>query len=378
MIMKTQKLPNIYRIISLIAVLSTFFIRPFAMGLEYSIPGFIVCAILGYYVYNTLPHTTKNSKKIFILIFWFYLIATLLTSLDPRDYITRLGGATIAYMLCCNQTFMQLYFRYFKNMMLFICICAIINFVLEMFFSVDSLQICHIDFPEDQYEYYLSFPFSLSKMMLSFDNSIEGALNFLIGDHRRQYLFFVEPGMAPPFIMGLACILYYNRSKRFVIQIVILIVALFFTFSTTGVLLFLASIFLYYFFTHKHKFSIRFILICAGMGLATIYGYLYMPVFGRNAKLNSSAGVSIEDHEHIMGYVYIGTIVLLVLCFIIRRYKKASNFFMIISCLLLVGYLANYIAFTFLFTMFLFYDQDLPVENNKKQHSLAKMYKSRP
>lgn len=359
MINRSGSLPSSYKVLAFIAVVTTFFIRPFAMGLEYSIPGYIICAIIGLMVFNSLPHTTKNASKIYVAILITYVIATLFTTIDLRDFITRIGGSTIAYLLCANQKFLQTYFRYFINAMIFICACAIGNFILEIFFPIESLQICHIDFPEDQYEYYLSYPFSLSKMMLRFDYSVEGILSFLIGEHQRQYLFFVEPGMAPPFIMSIACILYYNRTKHFPLKIAVLIIALFFTFSTTGVLVFMAAILIYYFFMHKKKFSIKYIITYAVMTVGALYGYLYMPIFGRNAKLDSSAAISVETHENVVGYVLVGMIFLVPLCLYLRRLKRNPSLFIIIACLLLIGYMANYIAFTFAFTMFLFYDQEV-------------------
>ena len=359
-----------YKILAFIVVICTFFIRPFAMGLDYSIPGYAICAVIGFVVYNTLPHTTHNAFKIFKYVFFSYLLITLLTTRDIFDFVTRAGAPIIAYMLCANKAFMQLYFKYFKYAMLFIALCAICSFILEIFYPIDSLQIKHIAFPEDEYEYDLSFPFSLSLMLVQYDN-VSDIMSYVLGEHSRQNLFFVEPGMSPTFLILLIILIYYNREKNGWIQILVFFLAMITTFSTTGLILVSAGAVSYYMIMNKDKLNFKHILIGAILAIVSIYAYLYMPLFGRNAKLESSAGVSVEDHENIMGYVIVGEIILVIVLYMISRLKKTPSVFQVISVILLVGYLANYIAFTFLFTVFLFYDQEprfVKIRINKKRN----------
>lgn len=360
----TQKLAVI------IALISLLFLRPYAFGLVYSIVGYILLLFSSIYLYITKPQTSYNHRKIGKIILVFYLINSAIDFymfLDLYHAFISLFVFFVIYMLLSNEDVRYYLFKYYRTIVQIFIILAIINFYMVSIYGIDSQLIAKDFIKTDNYEYSLYFPFASSNNLWFFPDDIP----LIGGVHLRQYFFFVEPGMVPPFFISLIFIIFAsNTIIHKALKIVLIIVGVFLTMSTGGPLLLFFSLAVYYFFSRKRKLSLTTLVFVMSFVFVSYYSYNYMPFFGRQAKMEMSVSQaeSIETHENILSFVIYQTIVIAIMSLILMRYKCSKNVFITIGSLLCLGNLSNYILFTPLATIFLFWD-DMNSRNIKKSET---------
>lgn len=368
-----KKLTSPIRFLVFIAVILTFFVRPFALGLDHSLLTNALLLIVSGIVSMTMHPTLYNRKIVLFSILSIYIVFGVYSSIQHNSisssFLPVLQVVSV-YLLFRNYDVMRLFFKYLKNAFLFLIILAIINFTLENFYGDRDtlLLISNIKYVKDTYEFSLYFPLTWSTMGWSLDGS-----SFFAGIHSRQYYFFIEPGMAPTFFTACIYILWSDEKEKYkVLQTIIFLIGIFLTFSTGGPLILLLSLSAWFLAKRKKKFSIlTIILVVAGVYVAW-YAYNYMPFFGRQAKLELSAGTqtSIETHETIMGNVLVGVSMLVFWGLLTFKIKKNKVYPAVIAIILALGYMSNYVGFTTLATMFLFWDHYM---FNKPEDKLASL-----
>lgn len=361
-----------------LSVILTFFVRPFALGLDNSLlTNILLLMVSGLIAVSTKP-TLYNRGKIFYVILSLYVIYALYSMIYQGFSITSVFPilqVITVYLLFRNYAVLRLYFKYLKNIFLILIILAIVNFVLEFTMDRDSLLLIKdIRFQNGTYEFSLFFPLTWTQMGWDLIGN-----SLFSGFHSRQYFFFIEPGMAPPFFTALIFILWSDeKEKRKWFQTILFVIGIFLTFSTGGPLIFVLAISVWYLMKKKEKMSF-FTLALVSIGIyAAWYAYNYMPFFGRMAKMEVSAGteLSIETHETfgIKVFVGVGLIVAHALASLKLKYNKVTP--IVIAACIALGYMSNYVGFTTLATIFLFWDGH-PVDNqsihmlkrnNKKSH----------
>jgi len=358
---------NVYRLgteIKLLvfaAVILTFFVRPFALGLDNSLYTNMLLLLVGLIVALSTPGTLYNGKKIFILIFSIYLSYSLykfITSGNVVSFLTLLQVISV-YILFRNYQVMQLFFKYLKNVFLLLIVLGIINFGLECLKNgPDSLlMIRDIPYGKGVYEFSLFFPLTWSKALWYIPGS-----SIISGVHQRQYFFFIEPGMAPTFFIASLYLLWNDEKEKYkILQTIIFIIGILITFSTSGPLILIFSLSIWYFFKrNEKKFSpVSLAFFVVGIYFSW-YAFNYMPVFGRQAKveLSASMAASVETHEAILhSAIMVGVALLGLYGYFAMKYKQNKVLTIVITSIIALGYISNYVGYTTLATMFLFWDK---------------------
>lgn len=354
------RLSIIVRVLVLISVLLTFFVRPFALGLDSSLLSNILLLVVSVIVASQVQATMPNRNKIFYMLFSIYILYSIINVVTGTFSITNLYPllqVISVYLLFKNYEVMCLYFKCLKNTFLTLIVLAVIGFLLECYYGNTNnlLLIKDITYVNRTYEFSLYFPFSWSRMSWYIDGD-----SFFAGEHMRQYFFFVEPGMAPPFFISCIFILWSDEKEKFKwIQTIVFLLGLFLTFSTGGPLILLVSISVWYFSKNYRKMPVWSIaLFVIGLYIAW-YAFNYMPIFGRQAKidLGSSTAGSIEEHENVSSSVFAASILMVLYGILSLKYKFNKSVTMVISAVMALGYMSNYIGYTTLATMFLFWDK---------------------
>lgn len=349
-----------------LAVILTFFVRPFALGLDNSLLTNALLLFVASLVALNTPATLYNRKKVLAVILLLYLVYAIYEGLRgsfEKSFFPVLQVITV-FLLFRNYAVMKLYFKYLKNFFLVLIILAIINAVLVIIYGDKEILalIKDIQYLKGTYEFTLYFPLTWSRMGWT----VEGNLFSTI--QARQYFFFVEPGMAPPFFTGLIYILWNDKDEKYKwLQTIIFIIGIFLSFSTGGPLILLLSLSVWYYFSKKGKMSPLTIgLFALGIYLAW-YAYNYMPYFGRQVKMELSAGTqtSIETHETFGEYILFGVSLIVIMGIISLKIKYNKVLPIVMAAIIALGYMSNYIGFTTLATIFLFWDsQPLPGRNS--------------
>lgn len=353
------------KILVFITVLLTFFIRPFALGLWFSFIGYVLLFFVAVIVFCTTKHDNfKATNKYMFVMLLVYFVEFLLfqTAQGYKSFFTLTGQVVIVYILFSNKNVMSLFFKYFKQIVLLLCILGISNFLLECYVDVEKLVFFTLDSHENGflYIYSLSYPLSISYMLWYIPESTIPLLNIFEGQHVRQNYFFIEPGIAAIFIvLMIHYILTIPNEKNKKLKISILIVSLFLTFSTTGPIILILSFFFRYLAINRNHLSYKTVIVSVFLAIAAYYAYLYMPIFGKIDKMNfGNASQSIEEHSNVAEFVLGGTILLLLIGTYIVRFKRNTAFYLMVIGVLCVGYLSNHVAYTNLATMFIFYDNN--------------------
>lgn len=341
-----------------IAVILTFFVRPFALGLDNSLLTNILLLIVSGLIAASTKPSLYNSGRIFFVVFSLYVIYAFYSMIYQGFSITNIFPilqVITVYLLFRNYAVLRLYFKYLKNIFLILIILAIVNYVLEFTMDRDSLLLIKdISYQKGVYEFSLFFPLTWTKMGWDLIGN-----NLLSGFHSRQYFFFIEPGMVPPFFTALIFILWSDeKEKNKWMQTILFVIGIFLTFSTGGPLIFVLAISIWYLMKKKEKMSIfTLALVAIGFYMAW-YAYNYMPFFGKMAKMEISAGteLSIETHENIgiRILVGVGLIVIHALASLKLKYDKVTS--IVVAACVALGYMSNYVGFTTLATIFLFWD----------------------
>lgn len=347
-----------------LAVILTFFVRPFALGLDNSLLTNLLLLIVSGLIAASTKLSLYNNGRIFFVVFSLYVIYAFYNIIYQGFSITNIFPilqVVTVYLLFRNYAVLRLYFKYLKNIFLILIILAIVNFVLEFTLDRDSLLLIKdISYQNGVYEFSLFFPLTWTQMGWNLIGD-----SFFSGFHSRQYFFFIEPGMAPPFFTALIFILWSDeKEKHKWLQTVLFIIGIFLTFSTGGPLIFVLAISIWYLMKKRQRMSI-ITLALVGIGIfAAWYAYNYMPFFGKLAKMEASAGaeLSIETHETfgIKIIVGVGLLVVHALASLKLKYDKVTP--IVIAACIALGFMSNYIGYTTLATIFLFWDRH-PVEN---------------
>lgn len=355
-----------------VAVVLTFFIRPFALGLNNSLLTNALMLGVAVLISISTQATMYNRKQNLLLVLSIYLLFALYNSISResigKSFLPVLQVATV-FLLFRNYSVMRLYFKYLKNIFLLLIILAIVNFALELFYGDREklALISDIVYLNGTYEFSLYFPLTWSKM--GWD--LVGDFLFA-GTHSRQYFFFIEPGMVPPFFTAFIYMVWNDESeKRKWLQTALFIVGILMTFSTGGPLIMLLSVPVWYLSKNRSKLSIfTIVLVAVGLYVAW-YAYNYMPFFGRMAKLDVSAGAaeSIETHESFGVYILVGVGLIAFWGLLSIKTKHNTVLPIVFASIIALGYMSNYIGFTFLATTLLFWDdapqvKRIPVTKN--------------
>lgn len=343
----------------MLSILAIFLARPCALGLVYSVFGYCLLIVSSIYLYNTTKTTSYNYANNCKVMFAFYLLYAVVDfALFFEIYHATIHLIIFVFicMMFRNEEVRFCFFSYFKNFIIFLVLCAIINFLLENFFDVDALLIVQDYVKTDNYQYSLYFPLTSSNNLWYFPENIP----IIGGVHVRQYYFFVEPGMVPPFFLSLIYIILptYNQKSKKIVDITVIIIGVFLTMSTGGPIMLFASVAVYYFYSRKKKFSIFSLALVTAFAFFAYYSYNYMPYFGKQAKIemNAAQAESIETHENILSYVLYQTAIIACMALFQYKNKFCKKQFITIASLLCIGNLSNYIMFTPLSTIFLFWD----------------------
>lgn len=360
MLVQNDRIPSIQKLFVFLAVVATFFTRPFALGAEYSYYGYffllLISLILSSFIKQDNIYHNKNIKIVLIA----YVCAFVFNP-DINFLLVLLMLITIAYLLFSNRNSVYLYFKYIKNVFLVLIVCSIINFILENSVNPDSLiLIDNIRYGE--YTFKLTFPFSWTRMIWYLPEEVP----YIGGFHYRQYYFFIEPGMVPPIFVSFIYILLNDPNEKYKsIQVALFIIGNLLTFSTSAPLMFFASIAVYYFVKSNKRFSVKNIIISILLAAVAYYVLFYMPFIGVNAKseISADSADSIEMHSTFPYFVQISAVITAVACYVMSKFKIKNVTYIIIASLMCLGILANYIAYTALFTFFLLWDDNL--NNNK-------------
>lgn len=319
---------------------------------------------VGYLIAIQTPATMYNHKKNLLVIIFIYVTYAIFISVTKesigKSFLPVLQVFSV-YLLFRNYSAMHLFFRYLKKIFIILIILSIINVTLELIIGdVQKLElISNIEYQEGTYEFDLRFPLTWSSMFMR-----DSGINFYLP---RQYYFFIEPGMVSPFFTMMIYVLWNDETeKNKWIQTIIFVIGILLTFSTGGPLILIISVAVCYLIKNKTKLSLFIIaLFTLGVYMAW-YAYNYMPLFGRMAKMELSRGsaASIESHESFGLHLIVG-VVLIALCGLVFMKTKHNKTLplVIIACISL-GYLSNYIGYTTLATMFLFWD-DSPTTKNR-------------
>ncbi len=364
-----ERLAPVIKLLVFFSVLLTFFVRPLSLGLDFSLLSNGILLVFSIIISSSVQSNLYNKDKNFVVVISLYLIFAIYNSIFRHTINTSFIPVLqvfIVYILFSNYEIMQLFFKYLKSVFLILIILAIFNFALESIFGGrDSLVLIKdIQYCGGTYEFSLFFPLTWSRMGWDL-----GGSSLLSGVHSRQYFFFLEPGMAPPFFTSFIYLIWNDHSERYkLLQTILFIIGIFLTFSTGGPLILLASVGVWFFSTHRHKlsvFSIVLVLLCVFMAW---YVYNYMPFFGRMAKMELSTGTaeSIETHENVGGNVIVGVILIIIYGILSFRLKHNKVLPIVIAFNMALGYMSNYVGFTTLSTMFLFWD-DSPSFNTCKR-----------
>lgn len=353
-------------LIGLIVIL-LFITRPFAFGAEYSIYGYSLILFFALIINSNTKKDIFVHGKVCSVILVYYFIE-LIFNPSIKFALVLLVDILVVFWLFSNSSIIYYFFKYFKNLILLLVILGIINFILDLTYGYEKLLwIENIQLFNGTYSYDLFYPFTLTSMLWPFPPDVP----IIGGLHPRQYYWFLEPGMVPPFFISLIYIIWNTPQERQkVFQIVLLSIGILLTYSTGGPLMFFLSISVYYFFSRKKKFTLSSLLIAAVLLGIAYYAYNYMPFFGKQDKINLSAGTaeSVATHETIPQYVLIGGFLLIAMGYHILKYKKKKAVCMTIASLMFIGYFSNYIGYTLLATMFYFWD--IPVDNNGNKAKL--------
>lgn len=148
-------------------------------------------------------------------------------------------------------------------------------------YGVDSQLIAKDFIKTNNYEYSLYFPLTSSNNLWFFPDDIP----LIGGVHLRQYFFFVEPGMVPPFFISLIFIIFTSNTITYkFLKIVLIIVGVFLTMSTGGPLLLFFSLSVYYLFSRKRKLSLTTLALVISFVFVSYYSYNYMPFLENKQK----------------------------------------------------------------------------------------------
>lgn len=312
----------------------------------------------------TSPTLYKRNVNFGIILF-LYIVFAVYNSLFRheigKNFLPVLQVFTI-FLLFKNYAVMHLFFKYLKNIFLFLVVLAIINFILESFYGKDALVLIKdISYLDGTYEFTLYFPLTWSASSWDIIGNILGA-----GIHSRQYFFFIEPGMVPPFFISCIYIIWNDPlEKNKWMQTILFIIGLLLTFSTGGPLILLLSLAVWYISKNRKHLS-PFSIIVFALGIyAAWYVFNYMPGFGRVAKmeLSSQSAESVEIHENFGVYIIVGAALLMVCGLLFLKSKNNKVLPIVFATIIALGYLSNYIGYTLLATAFLFWD-DSPLFNS--------------
>lgn len=348
------------RFLILCTVLITFFMRPFALGLDNSVISTLVLFAVSLLISAVTTPNMYARGKIFVLMLLFYainIVSLLVLGAFSVTNLVSLFQLVIVFLLFQSKEVMYYFFYYLKYTFLILCVLGILNFILETIYSPDSLILLKgLTYNEKVYTFDLYFPLTWSNMQWLIPGD-----SLFSGFHARQYYFFVEPGMAPTFLTAMIIIIINNsKEKNKVKKVLILTLGLLLTFSLGGIVILVSSLGVYYFLNHYKNFSLWKLIVAVGFVALTLYAYEYMPIIGRAARVEISAqsAESIETHENVSYYIASSVLIMGLLGLILTRYKKSKSAYLTIVYILCVGYLSNYIGFTTLATMFLFWDGD--------------------
>lgn len=349
------KFTGFHKLVILLIVILTFFMRPFVFGLDSKI-ALIPLFLLGLLLL-TLPQTNKNIiKNIKILSFFYFVFFVGLMISDPGvtvlNCIPYIGEIVLAFLICHNIKAMRYYFKYLKNVFILLIISAIITFILGFFYDLDTLKVIRdLSYTDGEYNFSLYFPLSWSQNL------------WYIGDYTfaREYFFFVEPGMVPAFFTAFIYIIIHSSEvKHKKLQISLFVIGILLTFSTGGPLILLSSCAIYYLAKNYSNLSLKKICVAAiFLGIAW-YAFNYMPFFGKEAKvgLSDASSEAVDIHKSVLqSYVLIATFIMWACGFFLGLYKNNRQVSWTIAFLMGLGYLSNYIGYTTLTTLFLLWDQ---------------------
>lgn len=362
------KLPVPVKLLTFMAVILTFFVRPFALGLDNSLITNVMLLAVAVLISIRTPTTLYNHQKVLRVTLLIYLIFAFYNGIAngsfEKSFFPVLQVVTV-YLIFRNYSVMRLFFKLLKGIFIVLIILALINFVLVVLTGdKDSLVLIKdIRYLKDTYEFSLYFPLTWSEMGWNIFGNFDFSAFF-----PRQYYFFIEPGMVPPFFTAFIFILWSDKNEKHKwMQTFIFIIGIIMSFSTGGPLILMFSISLWYLSKNKSKLSL-FTIILFAIGICVAwYAYNYMPFFGRQAKMEISAGtqLSIETHETFAGNIIVGVALLAVYGLISLKIKYDKVLPVVITAIIALGYMSNYIGFTTLATMFLFWDS-APQQNKER------------
>lgn len=352
---------NGFRLLIFIAVVIVFFMRPFALGLDNSLYSTIALLIVALLINIVLPATNSKGGYILFNLVFFYVLdivgRAFLAGIFGVMSFASVGQALIVFLLFQNEKVKAYFFKYLKNIFLVLCVLGIVNFILETMFSQDKLLLMSdLSYNNNTYSFNLYFPLSWSGM-----NWLIPGQSVISGTHVRQYYFFIEPGMVPTFFVAMMFIILSNpKEKNKIFKIVLLSVGVLLTFSLGGIVVFMSAMVVYMLLgvqMHGRK-KILYVLLAFFFIYLTWYAYNYMPIFGKMARMEISQQSvdSIETHENVGNYVLIGSTLIWLLGWRLSKYKSNRRCYLTIVFILGIGYLSNYIGFTTLATIFLFWD----------------------
>ena len=362
----TGRITFFHRLLIFQAVVATFFLRPFAFGAEYPMVGLWLLILSSILLSITLPRDNNNITKETTLIFFFYLLDTIIifvTGAGGETAFTKFGYVILGALLFSNKKVMSTYFKYLKFIFLILIIFALINFVLGSIYTEKQLLIKDITL--GTYDFSIYKPLAITSGNWSIESA---ALSMFAGIHIRNNFFLIEPGMVPPFFTALIFLIYdspYEKHK--IAQITTLILGILLSFSTSGPLILLASGAAYYFFKsyQNKKLSIKKVVVVLLLLILAFVAFEYMPSFGRQAKseLSNAQAASMEAHQNVALYVQIGFIINALCVYVCTRKKVNYALYITIGIALCIGYLSNYIGFTFIFTAFLLWGENKGINN---------------
>lgn len=313
-----------------------------------------------------MPKTLYKGNQVLKTMIVFYIlniISLLLTGAFGITNLVSLLQLFMVFLLFQSKEVMNYYFKYLKNVFLLLCVLGIINFILETIYTPEKLLLLKdITYNDNTYTFELYLPLCWSQMHWF----IPGDTVFS-GEHIRQCYFFIEPGMVPTFFVAtIFIILNTPNEKSKWLKLTILTLGIFLTFSLGGVIILFSSLCVYMFLGSmgqrgKKKNKLLYFLLAIGLIFLTWYAYNYMPIFGKayRMELSEQSVDSLETHENVSHYIIISVALLWLLGWKLRKYKTDKRCYLTIVFILGVGYLSNYIGYTTLATIFLFWDAEM-------------------
>lgn len=279
---------------------AVFFVRPSAMGNEYTSVGvgLVIIAFLlhlmdAYYRSKKIGFSRQNNI-IFLGVLMLFCYIGLQALLVPnhqnivsvlKTVLANVALISFAAMILSDERTKKMFFQWFTWLTLLTCISVLVTFILTTVIPLEHLFLFQIRYGTSggyQEAGQTYFPFT----------TLYGVLNYEQLALPRFLGLFRESGLTQMFILWMLYNLESLDMNKVWVKIV-LIVGLIFTFSTAGIA------FLFINLVAKYLVNLK-LWRALLLGLVAYLAIFHMPFIGINDKIDTGHGTSVSDRQQAM------------------------------------------------------------------------------